>query len=73
MWSECIVLCYKTNPILHRGFDATTCCTDYTFSALADFQRAAMAGGAYNRLWNSVLPPGCLAAHAGDPGACELP
>jgi hypothetical protein len=32
-----------------------------------------MAGGAYNRLWDSFLPPKCLAAHSSDPGACLLP
>ena len=32
-----------------------------------------MAAGAYNALWQSFVPPACLAAHAADPGACLLP
>ena len=45
----------------------------HTASALTDFSEGAMAGGAYNRLWDSFLPPKCLAAHSSDPGACLLP
>jgi len=45
----------------------------HTSSSLADFRASAMAGGAYNKLWSSVLPPGCLATHKEDPGACQLP
>ena len=42
-------------------------------SALADFSAGAMASGAYNALWQSYVPPACLADHAADPGACLLP
>ena len=45
----------------------------HTSSSLADFRIEAMASGAYNKLWSSVLPLGCLAAHTADPGACLLP
>ena len=33
----------------------------------------AMASGAYNRLWGSLVPAGCLAARPTTPGACLLP
>lgn len=45
----------------------------HTDSSLADFRAVAMAGGAYNKLWDSFVPAGCLAAHPSDPGACLLP
>eukprot|EP00040_Diaphanoeca_grandis_P031204 m.186308 g.186308 ORF g.186308 m.186308 type:complete len:405 (+) comp32260_c3_seq4:660-1874(+) len=45
----------------------------HTASSLADFRIEAMAGGAYNRLWNSYVSPKCVAAHLQDPGACLLP
>ena len=45
----------------------------HTSSSLADFRAEAMAGGAYNKLWDAVTPGDCLAKHASDPGACLLP
>ena len=45
----------------------------HTSSTLADFTEEAVAGGAYNKLWQSFLPPKCLAAHTEDPGACLMP
>jgi hypothetical protein len=45
----------------------------HTSSSLADFRAVAMAGGAYNKLWNAVTPGDCLTKHATDPGACLLP
>ena len=42
-------------------------------SELADFSAAAMAHGTYNVLWDSFVPPACLADHSTDPGACLLP
>jgi hypothetical protein len=32
-----------------------------------------MASGAYNALWQSMVPTRCLDAHKTDPGACLLP
>eukprot|EP00040_Diaphanoeca_grandis_P012941 m.65457 g.65457 ORF g.65457 m.65457 type:complete len:403 (+) comp23558_c1_seq1:139-1347(+) len=45
----------------------------HTSSLLMDFSMAAMAGGAYNRLWDSYLPSACLVAHLRDQGSCLLP
>ena len=35
----------------------------HTSSSLANFRADAMAGGAYNTLWNATAPLGCLAEH----------
>jgi len=45
----------------------------HTSSSLADFRRAAMGGGAYNKLWNATVSPACGAAYPSEPGACLLP
>eukprot|EP01052_Picozoa_sp_SAG31_P013334 SAG31_NODE_800_length_12014_cov_11.050608_3_plen_370_part_00 len=45
----------------------------HTASSLADFRASAMAGGAYNVLWNATAPLDCLSHHTADPGACLLP
>tara|TARA_B110000208_G_C11731777_1_gene416698 strand:- start:513 stop:1376 length:864 start_codon:yes stop_codon:yes gene_type:complete len=46
----------------------------HTSSSLADFTFNAMAGGAYNELWDSVVPAKCAAnAPGGNPGSCLLP
>ena len=45
----------------------------HTSSSLADFSYSAMSGGAYNKLWGSMVPTKCAAAKASEPGACLLP
>lgn len=45
----------------------------HTSSSLADFRAAAMASGAYNRLWNATVPPACARAYPDELGACLLP